>query len=166
MPIGEFRQPKLDLENEIDRGGIPILVDVPTVCYEPILEVVQSQLAFEKPQQVFANLNLEGGCHLPYPVQRVTPQALRQMFNSVGYLNQVANGTLVAIVRRDAHPTPPKAPEPICTRSQEISYVDASGEEICRVHQYVRTDGTIGASGKPDPKRILAGGVIYRVFGR
>jgi hypothetical protein len=103
---------------------------------------------------------------LAYPIQRVTAQALRQMFNSGGYLTQVTSGTLIEVVLRDAHPTPPRAPEPICTRSQEVSYMDANGTEICRVHQYLRTDGTIGASGMPDPKRILAGGIIYRVFGR
>jgi len=31
------------------------------------------------------------------------------------------------------------------------------------VHQYLRPDGTIGSSGKPDPKRILVGNKLLAV---
>ncbi len=43
-----------------------------------------------------------------------------------------------------------------------VSYRDGI-QEIARVHQYLRTDGTIGASGKPDPKRLYADGKLYRL---
>lgn len=42
-----------------------------------------------------------------------------------------------------------------------ISYRDANGNEIARVHQYLRPDGTLGASGKPDPKPLMVNGVVY-----
>lgn len=42
-----------------------------------------------------------------------------------------------------------------------ISYLDTNGQEVARVHQYLQPDGTLGASGKPDPKRLLQGGVLY-----
>jgi hypothetical protein len=42
-----------------------------------------------------------------------------------------------------------------------VSYLDSDGNEVARVHQYLRPDGTIGASGKPDPKRLLDGGILY-----
>jgi hypothetical protein len=29
------------------------------------------------------------------------------------------------------------------------------------VHRYLRTDGTLGASGRPDPKRLREGGILY-----
>jgi hypothetical protein len=44
-----------------------------------------------------------------------------------------------------------------------ISYRTKDGKEIARVHQYLRSDGTIAASGKPDPKRLLENGTLYRL---
>lgn len=61
----------------------------------------------------------------------------------------------------DNHPSPPLADEPICTKSQILGYFDQNGKEVARAHQYLRTDGAIGAKGKPDPKRVLHDGVIY-----
>jgi hypothetical protein len=29
------------------------------------------------------------------------------------------------------------------------------------IHRYLRPDGTLGASGRPDPKRLVEGGVKY-----
>jgi len=40
---------------------------------------------------------------------------------------------------------------------------DADGNEVARVHQYIRLDGSIGLKGKPDPKRLLKDGVLYRL---
>ena len=34
-----------------------------------------------------------------------------------------------------------KANEPFCKQTQSISYRDANGDEVCRVHQYLRPDG-------------------------
>jgi hypothetical protein len=44
-----------------------------------------------------------------------------------------------------------------------VSYYDSAGNEIARVHQYLRRDGKIGLSGKPDPKRLFENGVLYRI---
>ena len=60
------------------------------------------------------------------------------------------------------HPAEPAAGEPFCTHSQMIAYRDAQGKEVARAHQYKRPDGTLGLSGKPDPKRMYAGGVVYK----
>lgn len=49
------------------------------------------------------------------------------------------------------------------TRSQMISYRDSQDKEIARVHQYLKTDGTLGASGKPDPKRLLINDTLFRL---
>ena len=72
-------------------------------------------------------------------------------------------GELKAVVERSRHPALPLAKEPFCTESQQVSYYDANGNEVARVHQYKRTDGTLGLSGRPDPKRLLQDGILYRL---
>src|SRR5690349_8141094 len=86
---------------------------------------------------------------------------LRNLFREAGYLDQVSAGTLSTRIVYDGHPSAPLANEPFCTRSQMISYLDADGNEVARIHQYLRTDGTIGLSGKPDPKRVFYKGTLY-----
>jgi len=38
-----------------------------------------------------------------------------------------------------------------------VLYTTPSGLKIAHVHQYRRQDGSIGGSGKPDPKRMWVG---------
>jgi hypothetical protein len=49
----------------------------------------------------------------------------------------------------------------MCTRSQYLIYVDNNGKKVAGVHQYLRPDGKLGASGRPDPKELLINGVLY-----
>jgi hypothetical protein len=42
-----------------------------------------------------------------------------------------------------------------------VAYIDQNGREVALVHQYVRSDGSLGASGMPDPKRLFENGVLY-----
>ena len=86
---------------------------------------------------------------------------MREKFNHAGLWDQAKKGVLKQIPIRVGHPSPPKADEPNCTHSQIISYRDRDGKEIARIHQYVRPDGSIGASGLPDPNRLLLGGTLY-----
>ena len=95
------------------------------------------------------------------PLKRVSATILRKMFNDGGYLEQVNKGILRTKVVRNGHPSPPKAKEPICTRSQYILYINAKGEKVAAVHQYLRPDGKLGASKRPDPKEILLNGILY-----
>jgi hypothetical protein len=44
-----------------------------------------------------------------------------------------------------------------------MAYDDASGVMVAVVHQYLRPDGSLGASGLPDPKRLLVNGILYIV---
>ena len=44
-----------------------------------------------------------------------------------------------------------------------LSYRSQDGNEVVRIHQYLRKTGEIGASGKPDPKRIYTNGIIYKL---
>ena len=51
---------------------------------------------------------------------------------------------------------------PLGTKSEIIIYYDSANKELyVKVHQYVLPDGTLGASGKPDPKAILLDGKMY-----
>jgi hypothetical protein len=56
---------------------------------------------------------------------------------------------------------PKSGDEPPETRSLTVSYVNGSGERIFLVHIYLRHDGSIGGSGKPDPKWLFEDGVVY-----
>ncbi len=96
---------------------------------------------------------------------RVTQEELRHLFNE-RYLEKISTGAIVAKVMRGAgrHPSLILASEPYCTESQEVSYIDvATNHEVARAHRYLRPDGTIGASGLPDPKRVFYDGVLYRM---
>ena len=44
-----------------------------------------------------------------------------------------------------------------------VAYYDVNGNEIVRVHQYLRTDGSFGGSGRPDPKKLRQGDVLYLI---
>lgn len=78
-------------------------------------------------------------------------------------IEQAQSGILRGVLMKEKHPSPQPASEPFCTRSQIISYVNKDGDEVARVHQYLRPDGAIGGSGKPDPKRMLYKENIYIV---
>lgn len=83
------------------------------------------------------------------------------MFNQSQYPTLIASGRLRPIYfRDDVLANPEQRGEPQGTRSQFIRYVDAQGQWLVEVHQYLRPDGTIGAKGRPDPKRIRIPGII------
>jgi hypothetical protein len=94
------------------------------------------------------------------PILRVKASEVRRLFNEARLHEKTKTGELVAMLMKNKHPSPQPAQEPFCTRSQMVSYVDSAGVELARVHQYLRPDGTIGASGRPDPKRLLWDGKI------
>lgn len=41
-----------------------------------------------------------------------------------------------------------------------VSY-RSGGLEVAKAHRYLRRDGTIGASGKPDPKSFFDGDTLF-----
>jgi hypothetical protein len=94
----------------------------------------------------------------------VSPHRIRQMFNQGRYLDMVENGRLSEIVVESRHPSAPLAPVPFCTESQFASYQAEDGTEIAYVHQYVQPNGELGASGMPDPKRLLHDGQQYHAL--
>lgn len=88
-------------------------------------------------------------------VEWVSEHIIRQIFNERGIFAKVQSGELVAHMKKDSHPKQPLGNEPICTRSQILFYCEKKGKPVAIVHQYLRPDGTIGASGLPDPKRLF-----------
>jgi hypothetical protein len=99
------------------------------------------------------------------PIQLValTSPEIRKLFNEGGYLAKLDSGELSEKLVREGHPSPAKSGEPHCTRSQIVAYLDANGRQVALVHQYARKDGSIGGSGKPDPKKLFHEGTLYVV---
>jgi len=59
-------------------------------------------------------------------------------------------------------PASPESGQPPGTMSQEVVYSE-NGVEVVRLQQFVLLNGTLGASGRPDPKRIYEGEIAYRL---
>ena len=95
------------------------------------------------------------------PTKRVSASELRKMFNDGKYWERAKQDILRSVLVANNHPSSPRAKEPICTRSQYIIYIDRNGKKVAGVHQYLRTDGKIGASGRPDPKELFINGILY-----
>lgn len=97
------------------------------------------------------------------PIEWVSPDIIREIFNREQFYNQTLDGRLIARVMKDKHPETPPGGEPYCTRSQIIYYYDLNQRAVAVVHQYLRRDGSLGASGRPDPKRLILGDRIISV---
>jgi hypothetical protein len=97
----------------------------------------------------------------PLPRKRISQREMRQLFNDQCFWERACSGELNTRIESESHPSPYRSGQPLCTRSQMIAYFDKNNQEVARVHQYKRPDGSIGASGRPDPKRLLVEGVIY-----
>lgn len=104
---------------------------------------------------------------MPYypPVRRVTDAELRRLYRDGGYEDLVERGQINATIEFD-RPASPRANQAPGTRSQLLAYSDSSGRVVMRVHRYLRPDGTLGGSGRADPKYILHEGTIYKQAGR
>ena len=90
------------------------------------------------------------------PVEWVSADIIRKIFNDGQYYEQVKAGRMLAAVSpRNSHPDPAPEGEPYCTHSQIVHYYNAELKLVAIVHQYLRPDGTLGRSGRPDPKRII-----------
>jgi hypothetical protein len=100
----------------------------------------------------------------PRPVKLVTAHHIRRLFHQANCPARLAAGDLTAVVKKSKHPAAPRAQMPVCTRSQILAYVDHHQEAVALVHQYLKPDGTLGASGQADPKWLLFEGTVYQVI--
>jgi len=96
------------------------------------------------------------------PVKRVTSVEMCKRFNEGKYWEQVKSGLLTEHLLESRKSTLLSS-EAVEISSELLSYRDLNGNEVARVHQFRRPDGTLAASGKPDPKRLFEGGVLYRL---
>jgi hypothetical protein len=93
--------------------------------------------------------------------QRIASEELRQTFNEDQLWERAQGGEFQERVLKSRHPAPRASGEPFCTKSQMVGYHLPDGSRVCLVHQYLRPDGTLGASGRPDPKALVKDGVLY-----
>lgn len=80
------------------------------------------------------------------------------MFNRLGFVERVASGELRAVVKQSKLRTPEWSPEPLYR--QMVRYFDGD-RMVAVVNQWLRFDGTLAASGRPDPKWIHFGERTY-----
>jgi hypothetical protein len=85
---------------------------------------------------------------------------LRELFRAARILERVESGELDAVVTSQNEPNP-QYNQPEGTVSQTITYFDKDRKQAAQAHQFLLSDGSIGGSGKPDPKRVLYEGVLY-----
>ena len=92
--------------------------------------------------------------------RRVSEHELRRRFNEGRFWQRVQAGHLQARVLKGK---PCRlATGPTGTLSQIVADHDGS-QKIALVHQYLRPDGTLGDSGRPDPKELLDDGIVCYV---
>ncbi len=83
------------------------------------------------------------------------------MFNDGDFPGRLQRGELTAHLIKDG-PAPLREDLPPGSRSQMVVYRDAQTRQmVAEVHQYMRPDATLGASGKQDPKRMVVGDTLY-----
>ena len=61
----------------------------------------------------------------------------------------------------EQHPADPQYNQPVGTISTMFEVVDQHGHVVALAHVFVLPDGSYGAGGKLDPKRIRAGKTTY-----
>jgi hypothetical protein len=85
------------------------------------------------------------------------------MFNEGRFVERAASGELQIRVKPESeHPAPAAAEEPAGTLSHILQYFDSAGLLVAQAHEYLRPDGTVGGSGRPDPKWLFIDETIYK----
>ena len=95
---------------------------------------------------------------------RVGEWKLREIFNGQNFSERIRAGEIIKVVAEER----PLRDNSVRgwipgTMSQEIHYLDKEGVLWAKAHQYYRPDGELAAGGKPDPKRVRVGNVLYRL---
>ncbi len=90
----------------------------------------------------------------------VSVAKLREMFNAAEFDKRVAAGELTVHVVK-SRPAPPGANQVPGTLSEMIAYRNKQGIELASAHRYLQPNQQLGGSGRPDPKSMLDGGVLY-----
>ncbi len=93
-----------------------------------------------------------------YKTVRIARATMRRHWRALGLETPEDSGYIVEPrhKRKCGAGTPPD-----CVVTEIVAYLDSFGREIARAERHLRADGTVGASGKADPKRIRVGDTIY-----
>jgi len=100
-------------------------------------------------------------------IRYVKAETLCEKYNNGNYAKMIDKGLMQFEMLNDNHlnsPEPFKGP--YCTRSQTIRYKHTDGTLAVELHRYLRPDGTFGASGRPEPKRLSVGDELWAVPAR
>jgi hypothetical protein len=96
-------------------------------------------------------------------IQSVTAKKMRELFSLYRIQERLARGEFSEDVLKETDAAP-KYGQRKGTKSQLVAYREfGTGHMIAMVHQFVRPDGKLGASGKPDPKYLKIDGTIYKL---
>ncbi|MFH1084644.1 MAG: hypothetical protein V1772_02610 [Chloroflexota bacterium] len=99
------------------------------------------------------------------PGRLVPAQIIQRIFNDGQYAEKIRAGELVERRKRSRHCPKPPTGHPSCTCSEMVYYCTPDGETVALVHLYRKPDGTIGGSGRPDPKMLVLEDEILWVSG-
>ncbi len=83
-----------------------------------------------------------------------SPEEVRAIFNAY-VLPRVLTGEPSDLVQ-DSAAAHPSSEQPPRTSSERVVYYDG-GQPVAVAHRFVTPDGTMGGSGRPDPKAVLLG---------
>src|ERR1700681_229068 len=99
---------------------------------------------------------------MSHPLQYVPADELQRLFNDGHFFEREQAGEFDVQITRDGHPSPARSGQPKCTRSQKVEYFSYDTRaRIGSLHQYRLPNGQLGGSGLPDPKALLANGILY-----
>ena len=97
------------------------------------------------------------------PTRRVEEAELRRVFNEGRFHDRLTAGELIEVIEREGTPDPRNG-QPPGTVSRTSWYTKPGPglgfEKVALVHYYLLADGSIGGSGRHDPKRLILDGVI------
>jgi hypothetical protein len=94
------------------------------------------------------------------PRIRISENELRGKFNRNEGGNPARRARL-KVRRVYDEPASPMSKQEPGTRSIVDSYYDETDRKVMTLHHFLRPNGTLGGSGKPDPKELLVDGIMY-----
>lgn len=94
------------------------------------------------------------------PIQYVSKDEIRRLFNEGRYFERVETGELVVSDVIDVGPSPPNFT--IGSRSQMVEYQTQSALTVAWVHQDGDSVGNPAEGSTPDPKYLFHEGVRYK----
>ena len=105
------------------------------------------------------------------PSIRLCPACLRKIYWSEGFEDKLRSGEWIEQVKnktlesKDTFVPFRDYTGKLIVETQEVTWKDAqTGDERARLHRYIASDGSVGACGHADPKRIrLPGGRKYNL---